>query len=169
MISAITGLSPLSYLNQVKGISAAAPASSQPAQDTDEAPSSGSTTSNIPPAPTQASILGLSSDLLSLLQGLSSTSSNGTLVSTLTGGGTSDFMSGLLNSFLAQGSSTTPLTAALVAAQQEQLESRTSNNSIQSVLSSYHTGINAYNQTLLKNAADAVKANNGQLPQNIVA
>jgi len=163
MVDSISSFNPATYLSQIEGAKpitvAAAPAAITPI--TPAAPPASSSASS-PSSPPATNLLGLSSDVLSVLQGTNSSSSNGGLLSNLFGSSsisTPDPLSGLFNSLLTQDSSTLPTQQAIASTQQLQTQNSATNDQVQNVLNSYNSGLNAYNQTLLQNAKLVLAAN----------
>jgi len=175
MVGAVTGsgFSALNYLNQIKGISATNPVSSQSATDTTDTTDSSvtkPTSTTLPPTPSLSAILGIPSNVLSLLQNVSSTSANGGLVSTLTGGYNiaSGPLTGIYNTLLYTSSSVVPLQNAANATEQQQTQAKAQTSPVQNLLNDYINASNAYNQTLQQNAKAVLAANsfgaNGTTP-----
>jgi hypothetical protein len=161
-----TTFNPISYIQGI--VSATAPhAATSTGSSNSQTGSTGSNSSTGSGTGTNASsssnnILGLSSTILSLLQGTSS-SQNNTLSSLLGGSSTvtsSDPLSGLYNSLSYNVSTATPLTNAVNDTQQQQANAQTQNNPVSSLLTNYNSGINSYNKTLLQNAQAVAAANN---------
>ena len=192
MVSSITGFSAIAYLDQVKGVSKAAPVKPQPVApentETSSAPSSSL-------SPLQSSnALQLSSAVLSILQenGGSSGNSNSLAalfsstsksndnnsVASLLDGSSSSSSNNLLSSFfsstsdasenifttLLQNASTKsqPLQQAVNSALQAQADTKAQSSPVQSLLSSINSASNAYNKVLLQNAQNAINASNNK-------
>src|SRR4051812_6354141 len=160
MVSSVTGFDPLNYLNQVKG-------TSKPAATTSGSGATGSANSSSSNSQPSSNVLGVSSNLLSLLQSVSPSSfGSGLLGNLIDSSSTSshDPLSGVYGTLLYTESAAQPLADAIQGAQQAKNAAVTKRNPVQSILTSYHSAANAYNKTLQQHAKDVLKANNGQLP-----
>jgi len=177
MVSGVSSFSPLTFLNDVKGIAPTPDSSTADATD-----STDSTTSSTSTTTTPANALGIPSDVLNALQGTDSTSSSiesvlssllggssdsagGGVLSSLLGGNTSidssDPLAGVYNTLLYNDSTANPLQVAINSAQQQQSQTAASTaNPVTNALSSLNTAINSYNQTLLQTAQSVAAANN---------
>lgn len=156
MVDAVSSFSPSAYLNQIKGISKTPAVSSQPPkpEEVDNAPgnTAGSSTGNGKP---QSNPFQIPPEALSVLQGVSSGSQNGSLISEIVGSSSanaSDAFSGVYGTLLQSASSTEPLQQALSALQQRKADTATQFSTLPSVLGNYHAGLNAYNKVLQQNA-----------------
>jgi hypothetical protein len=109
------------------------------------------TTATPTPSLSQNNLLGLSTNVLSLLQGTSASSASGGLVSELVGSASTSGnpVSGVLSSLLTLSSSTQPAQVA-IAASAGTKSSGTSG--VQSLINSYNSVNNANNATLIKNS-----------------
>ena len=171
MVSAISALSSFDvagYLSQIKGVKpvaatppvSAAPStpSKAPSTTTKPATTTGTTPSNL---------LGLSSDVLSLLQETSPSSSASSQLSNLFGSSSassSDPLSGLYSALLAKNASTLPTQTAVQATQTQATQtSATSKDPLQALLTSYNNAANSYNRTLLQNAQSVLTANSAPI------
>ncbi|MDE3059835.1 MAG: hypothetical protein KGJ06_02360 [Pseudomonadota bacterium] len=163
MVTAISSFDPLAYLDQVKGIKP--PAST--AGTSGSAPSSSSTTSSQSgqgTSSTPSDLLGLPSNVLSLLQETSPDSSNSLLTSALfdsSSAASSNPLSGLYATLLYNQTQTLPYQSAIAAVQ---TPPAVISASLPNAIQSYNNVLNANNQTLLQNAQAALAANNGALP-----
>lgn len=175
-VSSIPSFSPSTYLSQLKSgskltaVANVAPAKPKPAATPPPASPPSSTGSN--------NLLGLSSDVLSLLQGTSASSDNMVssllgvtpsstdLTSNLFGAGSSNDLvsnllggsSGVLSGLLARDSSLLPTAQALQSAGAVKANRAAGTSPVQSLISSYNTRLNANNATLLQNAQNVVNA-----------
>ena len=158
MVSAIssTAYNPIAYLQQIKGVSPVAPAKPEtPAPSTDN-------TQNSPQANVVSlinSLLGLSSDAFSVLQGSNSNESNifTALLGAKTNTNTSDPLASLYSSLELSGTQSASYEDAIQAildAPKPQPASNTLSNAISANISAY----NSYNQTLIKTAQDVLKS-----------
>lgn len=162
MVTAVSSppFNALEYLTQLRSVSQPAPVTPPPVTDETDGPGASTPPNTFPPTPSLASVLGIPSDVLSLLQNVDSSSSNGGLVSTLTGGvGNSNPLSGVYNSLLQGSSSVAPLQHAINAAQQQQNQTQAQTSSVQAIVNSHNNASNAYNKVLQQNAQAALAAN----------
>jgi hypothetical protein len=161
MVDAVSSFSALSYLNQIKGVSKPPVVSSNAPE-----PEEGDSLSNNPASsgtgngsPQSSNPFQISSEVLSLLQGISSDAGKGSLISEIVGSaGSADAFSGVYDTFLQSASSTEPFQQALNALQQRRANTATRFNTLDNVLSGYHAGFNAYNKVLQQNAQATLDA-----------
>jgi len=166
MVDAISavGFNALTYLSQVKGIKPVTPVNTAPAQtDASETAPATTATAATPATPSSLTdLLGLSSDVLSLLQGSSPSSSSGDLLSSLVSGSGGNISSSDPLYSLLSNSTTDSYQNAIDALQQQQADTQAQSNPVQNVLASYTSASNAYNQTLQQTAQSILAANNFQ-------
>ena len=166
-VSAVSGFNAIAYLNKIQGVTPVEPAQPAPKETPSTNDSTSSNTTKTTSKTSLNSLLGLSSDVLSLLQGTDSSSSASSLISNLFGSSSvaaTDPLEGLYNVLRAQVSSNNPVEAAVSGTQQQQAQQSTkTNDPVQSLLTSYNNTANAYNKTLLQNAQSVLKANSQSL------
>jgi|GEM_PF-6729794 len=147
MVGAVSGFSPSTFLDQIKGVKAAPVVNTKPAAPKSE-------TSD-------------AENLATLLSSVSSSSQKGSLIADIIGSAStasSDPLAGVYNSFLYNKTSSKPLQQAIISAQQQAASTKANDaNPLQKVLSSYHAGLNAYNKVAQQNAQNVLNANKGVL------
>lgn len=150
MVDAISGFSPTTFLDTIKGKTAPV----APVKPTTPVKDSGATTGSLD-----------SDDVISVVQNLSSASQKGGLVSDIVGSASvasSDPLAGVYNSFLKNKSSASPLKQALDATQQKQARDKASSSApLQRALTTLHAGSNAYNKVLQQNAQAVLNNSKG--------
>lgn len=151
MVSSVSSFNPTTYLSQLKSTKpVTAVANTFVSKPATPAPNPNST-SKPASLTSQSNLLGLSSDVLSALQGSTSSSARGSLLSELVNSSSSSNnpVSGVLGSFLQQSTGTSPIQTAIAASRAKQ---PTANNSVQNLINSYNARGNANNATLISNA-----------------
>ena len=171
MVTSVTtgaGYDALAYLNKITGVKPVAGTTTSPVT-TPTTPTTDTDTAKTPTAgkPTVNNLLGLSSDVLSLLQGTDPSSKNSSLLSDLYGSSsstsTSSILSGLFDAALQAKASTLPVQIAVQTTQAQQTQNAANSNPLDKILSSYNSASNAYNKTLIQNAQATLKANSAPL------
>lgn len=171
MVSAIssTAFNPIAYLQQIKGVTPVAPAkptTPTTTPSTDE--TGGDAQANV--ASLITSLLGLSSDALSVLQGGDS-GGQSNIFTALLGAKTetsADPLAGVYGSLESTGTQSANYEDAIKAildAPKPQAASSTINNAISANINAY----NSYNQTLIKTAQDVLKSYQPNSGTNLVA
>jgi hypothetical protein len=146
-ISSPIAYDPLAQLNKIKGITP--PAAPKPAATT--ATNSGN------PLPSNNPV-GVTSDVLSVLQGTGPGSLNGQLLGNLLGGtGTNNPLAGLFSAALSGNSTLAPLQNALASLKQQKAQLGTQTDFVGKAIADQHKATNAYNKTLITNAQNAIK------------
>ncbi len=145
-VSPLAGFDAAAYLNRIKGLAPPAPpAAKQP--------------SLFPASLQSPNPLGVSSDVLSVLQSTSPSSFQGQQLFSLLGGtGQNNALGGLYAVALGSNSSLAPIQQALAALQQQKTQLSTQSDFTQNAIGNFHTATNAYNQVLLANAQAALEA-----------
>ena len=161
MATSVTTFTPTNYLTQLKGAKPLTAVANTETQPNPVQPAKPAENTSTPPvtASTPGNLLGLSSAVLSVLQETSSNSTNGGLVSALTGGTSSGPLGGLFNALLTDESAVRPTQTAIEATQQ------TSGNTspVQNLINSAHSTANANNAALIKQAQNVINQGKGLL------
>ncbi len=169
MVGSIGSFNPSTYLSQLQNnqpltaVADTAPVSSDTQTATPASPTSPATP--VIPSTSSASLnnlIGLSPNVLSLLQGVSDSTSSGSITSALVGSAStsSNPLAGLFSALLSEKTSTQPTQAAVEATQASHAQKSQSTSQVQSLINSYNTRINSNNTTLLKDAQNVINQGN---------